>query len=83
MQEFAVVLIWDTMSDEGDVPVLVKIKANSASEALEKGIKAANNGTLYCTVFNEDSEGDEEFMEIWEEKSFAVPIDKLVSLDCP
>jgi len=25
MQEFAVVLIWDTMSDEGDVPILVKI----------------------------------------------------------
>lgn len=81
MQEFAVVLIWDTMSDEGDVPILVKIRANSASEALSKGIKAAANGTLYCTVFNEDSEVEEEFMEIWESKSFAVPIDKLVSLD--
>ena len=81
MAEYAVVLIWDTESDEGEVPVLVMVKAESEIKALDYAVAKAHDGSLYCKIFNEESEvTDEEYMEINRDKSFAVEVKRLVRI---
>ena len=81
MADYIVVLMWDTGSDEGEVPAVFQVTAESEIKAIDYAIKKAHDGSLYCLMFNPQSEvEDVEYMEINRDKSFAVEVKRLVRI---
>lgn len=66
--DFAVVLAWDTESDEGINPILVGVKAKTSVEALGIAVKKAVQGNLYPILYTGESKTP---MVIVVEQSFA------------
>lgn len=81
LKDFAVVLIWDTESDEGEAPVLVGVRAVSKSQALSVAVKQAKSGDLSLKLYSNFKEEDREPMKIDKDKSFACPTDRILFIN--